>query len=71
MNFSVLNHIQWEESLLYQALQRTVCVSICSQADLGSDPCITMEAAVVNLQGLYDRLRMQADLFNESIEPSE
>lgn len=30
-----------------------------------------METAVVNLQSLYDKLRMQVDLLNENIEPSE
>lgn len=32
---------------------------------------IIMETAVLNLQSLYDKLRMQADLLNENIEPSE
>lgn len=32
---------------------------------------IIMETAVLNLQSLYARLRMQADLLNENIEPSE
>lgn len=31
----------------------------------------TMETAVVSLQSLYDKLRMQVDLLNENIEPSE
>lgn len=32
---------------------------------------IIMETAVLNLQSLYEKLRMQADLLNENIEPSE
>lgn len=32
---------------------------------------IIMETAVLNLQSLYDKLRMQADLLNENVEPSE
>lgn len=30
-----------------------------------------METAVLSLQGLYDKLRMQVDLLNENVEPSE
>lgn len=30
-----------------------------------------MDTAVLSLQGLYDKLRMQVDLLNENIEPSE
>lgn len=30
-----------------------------------------METAVLNLLSLYDKLRMQADVLNENIEPSE
>lgn len=30
-----------------------------------------METAVVSLQSLYDKLRMQVDLLNENIEPSK
>lgn len=30
-----------------------------------------METGILSLQGLYDKLRMQADLLNESIEPSK
>lgn len=30
-----------------------------------------METAVLNLQGLYEKLRTQVDLLNENIEPSE